>query len=301
MEITLLNREDIDTIKWDSNIDLAHNGLIYAYSWYLDITANKKWKALVSDDYEFIMPIAVKKKFGFTYVYQAFFTQQSGVFSKNKIVPEIINSFKTKLENQYKYINTNFNFANSFLPKKEFNERANYILNLSGEYITLRKAFSKNHVRNINKSYKNELSISSKLSVNEIIQFKKQNLKINIPEQNFESLQLILEYCLKTEALIIYGVHFKEKLIALSVFSFSHNRYYNLISASNDTGFDKKASFFLFNEFIKDHAKQNLILDFEGSMIPGIARFFEGWGADNRPYYNLKLNRLPLFLQFFKK
>ncbi len=288
MKITLLNREDINTAKWDRCIDLAHNGLIYAYSWYLDITTNKNWKALVTDDYGFIMPIAVNKKFSFSYIYQPFFTQQSGIFSKNNIDTKTIISFKLFIENKYKYINTNFNFANTSPEDKEISQKTNYILTLSSEYETLRKSFSKNHIRNINKSYKNELSINSKLSVNEIIQFKKQNLKINIPEQNFESLQLILEYCLKTKALKVYGASFKKELIALSVFSFSHNRYYNLISASNDTGFDKKSSFFLFNEFIKDHAEETAILDFEGSNIEGIARFFKGWGAVNVPYYNYK-------------
>ncbi len=301
MKIEILNREDIDIKKWNNCIATAHNGLIYAYSWYLDITTEKSWKALISPNYEYIMPFAVNKKFSFSYIYQPFFTQQSGVFSKIDIDTKTIIAFKLILENKYKYINTNFNFANTLPEGKETSQKTNYVLSLSSEYETLRKSFSKNHIRNINKSYKNGLSITYDISINDVILFKKQNLKNNLSERNLNTLRSILKYCSNTKVLKIYGVSFKKELVAISVFSSSHNRYYNLISASNNTGFGQKASFFLFNEFIKDHAGENAVLDFEGSMIPGIARFFLGWGATNEPYYNLKQNKLPLPFRLFKK
>jgi len=208
MKIELLNREDIDIKKWNNSIATAHNGLIYAYSWYLDITADKNWKALVSANYEHVMPISVNKKFSFSYIYQPFFTQQSGIFSKNNIDTKTIIAFKLIIENKYKYINTNFNFANTFPEYKEISQKTNYILSLSSEYETLKKAFSKNHMRNINKSYKNGLSIISDISIDDIILFKKQNLKNNLSERNLNTLRSILKYCSSTKALKIYGVSF---------------------------------------------------------------------------------------------
>ena len=54
----LTNRE-IDKIKWDECIDKADNGLVYAYSFYLDHMA-KQWDALVWNDYEAVMPLTWK-------------------------------------------------------------------------------------------------------------------------------------------------------------------------------------------------------------------------------------------------
>jgi hypothetical protein len=44
-----------------------------------------------------------------------------------------------------------------------------------------------------------------------------------------------------------------------------------------------------------------MTLDFEGSNIPGIARFYKGFGALPQTYYSLHQNRLPKLLQIFKK
>ena len=46
----------IDKSKWDDCMDRADNGLIYAYSFYLDQMA-KHWDALVFNDYEAVMPL----------------------------------------------------------------------------------------------------------------------------------------------------------------------------------------------------------------------------------------------------
>jgi hypothetical protein len=43
------------------------------------------------------------------------------------------------------------------------------------------------------------------------------------------------------------------------------------------------------------------ILDFEGSDIPGIKRFFKGFGSKEEKYYFVKWNRLPFPFNKLKK
>ena len=54
--------------------------------------------------------------------------------------------------------------------------------------------------------------------------------------------------------------------------------------------------FFLVNELIKKHAATNKILDFEGSKVEGVYRFYKGFGAGLRSYYLIKRFR-PTFLK----
>ena len=61
------------------------------------------------------------------------------------------------------------------------------------------------------------------------------------------------------------------------------------------------ASHALIDAFIKDHADQNLILDFEGSDIRNLAFFYEGFGATNEIYPALKINKLPWYIKLFEK
>src|ERR1051325_9907587 len=77
--VSYLQNANIDKVKWDKCIDTATNGLIYAYSFYLDTMA-KNWDALVMNDYEAVMPITWNKKYGIYYVYQPAFTANLGVF-----------------------------------------------------------------------------------------------------------------------------------------------------------------------------------------------------------------------------
>ena len=75
-------RKEIDEAKWDKCISKASNGLIYAYSYYLDGMADN-WDALVLNDYEVVMPLPWRKKFGFYYLYQPAFTAQLGLFGRD--------------------------------------------------------------------------------------------------------------------------------------------------------------------------------------------------------------------------
>ena len=44
----------------------------------------------------------------------------------------------------------------------------------------------------------------------------------------------------------------------------------------------------IINELIKDHLNQGLVLDFEGSMISGVANFYKSFGAVEENYYYFK-------------
>src|SRR5210317_1567418 len=88
-KVNLLKRKEIDVQKWDDLIAHSTAETIYPYSWYLD-TVSENWSALVVDDYRFVMPVVWKKKAGMKYIYQPFYTQQLGVFSREYVDPALI-------------------------------------------------------------------------------------------------------------------------------------------------------------------------------------------------------------------
>ena len=58
--------------------------------------------------------------------------------------------------------------------------------------------------------------------------------------------------------------------------------------------------FLLVEEIIKKFSNSKYLLDFEGSEIEGVARFYVGFGASNAPYYYHKKYNNKL-LHFIKK
>ena len=61
MKIYYLKNKDIDLDKWNECIKNSFNGIVYAYSWYLDIV-NEEWEALVDENYTRVMPLTFANK-----------------------------------------------------------------------------------------------------------------------------------------------------------------------------------------------------------------------------------------------
>ena len=133
MKITYLPQANIDKQKWDQCIETAGNGLIYAWSFYLD-AMSKNWDALIMNDYEAVMPLTWNKKYGIYYLYQPFFTAQLGVFGNN-LSSKIVQSFLESIPVKFKYWDFNLNEKNLFaIPGFKMYERSNYILSLEKSY-----------------------------------------------------------------------------------------------------------------------------------------------------------------------
>jgi hypothetical protein len=58
--------------------------------------------------------------------------------------------------------------------------------------------------------------------------------------------------------------------------------------------------FFLIDKFIQEHAGEKIILDFEGSNLPGLARFYKGFGSDDFVYLQVRKNNLPKLVRWLK-
>lgn len=289
MQIRHLTHQEIDIPKWDEVISISFNHLFYAFSWYLD-AVSPNWEALVSDNYEYIMPLPVKKKFKIPYLVQPVMTQQLGVFSKYPISSDILNLFIQKIP--YPSYELNLNEMNEF---PEIENRPNYLLSLNLPYSELRKNFSSNTSRNIEKANKNEILISEKLSQNEFLDFYLKTEK-KYSELNMEILSNLISKGVENEMLNILGAYNSaSELIAAVCIINSKQRITYILPISNGDGKKKSAMFLLVNNIIHKYSNQKYILDFEGSQIDGIARFYKGFGAKNHPYYVIKRWR-PSFL-----
>ena len=95
--------------------------------------------------------------------YQPFFTQQLGIFiSAGYELQAGITEFFQTIPADYKYINVCLNEKNDSGAKVNFElkRRNNYLLYLHQSYEQLFKGFSDHNRRNVNKSKKNDLTIS---------------------------------------------------------------------------------------------------------------------------------------------
>lgn len=300
-KIIYIKHAEINSEKWNRCIENAPNSRMYANDWHLDRTADF-WDALVWGDYEYVMPLPIRKKFGISYVYQPLYSQQLGIFPSPG--NEIAGAFYHELIQKIRYSDVYINSENPIIKSNEslaFLPRKNYLLDLNNNYKTLASNYSKNTKRNIVKAFQNNLYLIEGLRLEEFMAFKMENLPVKIAKSDVEKLKSIVAFGQYKGIGEIYGVYSKaNKLCAAVYFCRWKDRVIYLNAVSNEEGKELKAMYFLVENFIRSNAGRDLKIDFEGSMIPGVERFYQGFGALPEIYFQLKINRLPLPLKWFK-
>src|SRR3954451_22070460 len=98
MELVILPSYKIDKQKWDECLYSSAMPFIYASSAYLDHMADN-WSGIVGNDYDLIMPVPWRKKYGIKYVYTVPFVQQLGLFGRSVNDDDIKDWMKLMLNN----------------------------------------------------------------------------------------------------------------------------------------------------------------------------------------------------------
>lgn len=303
MKIAYLPQKDIDKEKWDQCIDLADNGLVYGYSYYLD-SMSKNWDALVMNNYEIIMPLTWNKKYSFYYLYQPFLTASLGIFGNN-ITPEIVNNFLKNIPAKFKYWDFYLNRDNLFsLPDFPMYERSNYVVPLQYNYETLSGRYAQSHLRNLKRAHQYGNVVKKDIPIDDIINIAREQTKhfSTITRQDYNNFSKLFQLLYEKKMATTYGVYNSQnKLVASCAFVFSHKRAFYILVGNHPDGRTSGASHLMIDYFIREHAEEDLLLDFEGSNIGSLAFFYKSFGAYLEKYPGIKRNRLPAISKLFGK
>ncbi|MCF6169801.1 MAG: GNAT family N-acetyltransferase [Bacteroidales bacterium] len=308
--IKYLKHHQIDQKKWDNCIRQAVNGNIYACSWYLDLV-HDGWEALVENDYERVMPLTGGRKFGVSYLFQPYFTQQLGVFSSSKLNPEIVRGFVQSIPSHFKFAEINLNSFNKISEGVLFVPLKNYVLDLINPYEKILKKYSANTRRNLKKGQASQLYLTKNIKPEELIQLFRANRGRNLKwdDAHYTTLRRIMYTAIHKGKGALYGVYtgFNE-LCAAAFFLKNNNRLVFLFSGTDETARKNGGMTLLIDGVIREYAASKTIFDFEGSNDEQLARFYRGFGAKEITYPGLRINRLcfPLkqsfrFYKQFKK
>jgi Acetyltransferase (GNAT) domain len=300
MEIKYLTNDTINKQKWDACITNAGNSLLYAYSFYLDTMA-KNWDAIILNDYEAVMPLTWNKKYGIRYLYQPPFTQQLGVFSKQPIAENILQSFLEIIKSKFQFAEI---FINTDNISPKVRAHTNCTLSLNVPYQNIWSAYTNDLLKNLKHAEKFSLAYSISEDYNEAVDVYIKEYAARMPhvkERDYTSFKELCSILFKKNMLIIRKVlSASNELLAIALLLKDEKRLYNVLSTVTPAGRKAAANHFLFDRLIKEFAGKINVLDFEGSDIAGIASFYENFGAINEQYYFLRYNNLPWPLHYLK-
>lgn len=300
--IHYLEHKNINFQKWDDCIRRSTNPLIYGESWWLNIVC-PGWDALIKGDYEAVMPLTKRKKFALEYLYQPDFTQQLGVFSDGK---NDVQKFLQAVPKKFRLIEIQLNTKNTVNNFSEFElfPRKTYHLKLSEEIHVLRKSYSENTRRNLKKFEKSGYKIVSATSADDTINLFKANKGKepgSLGVKQYTILYQLVDSAFKRKCIsILNALDPFGNAVAGALFVHSNSSYIFLFSGVGKEGKENGALPAIIDHFIASHVPENKILDFEGSMIPTLARFYKSFGSEEIVYLQVRKNTLPRPLRWFK-
>ena len=293
--IQYIEHSKIDKAQWDATI--AQCGNIYAYSWYLDVV-HPGWEALVEDDYQTVMPLTGGKKFGVHYLFQPYFVQQLGVFSKQPLSPEKTEEFLNAIPKKYRFAEIRLNEGDAFNESVQGVEyHRNVILDLNRDYESIKANYHTNTKRNLAKAESNNLQIVDTVIPYHVVALFTDNrgaLLDKWGDAEYARLTRLTQIAVNRKSAFLLGVTEKGvgELLCGAIFMKTASRITFLFSGLKQEGKDKQAMTFLLDSVIRKYANQPITFDFEGSDDANLARFYLGFGGQEVQYPSYTFNRL---------
>lgn len=281
--------------------------MIYAESVYLDNLC-EHWDGLVLNDYEAVMPLPWKKKWGIRYLYQPAFIQQGGVFGKAPITTDILNQFIEEARRHFKFAEITLNHGNDISQLGQdiqTQSRNNFILTMGNGFPSIYKNYSPYIRKRLSRASKFGLQYKPGEDFRAAIENYKQLYLERLPsfsEEDFVHFEKLCSAYANKNRIIIREVYNKDgsELLAMVLLLKDDKRLYNIISCLWPNGRKCLANYFLYNEVIREFAKEKWVFDFEGSDVPGIAFFYKKFSSANQPYPFIKFNDLPAAIRILK-
>ncbi len=303
LPISYIKHDEIDFKKWDSAISAAANSRVYAVSAFLNNMCEGNWDALISGDYEYLMPLPFRKKFGINYIYVPAFIQQLGIFSSNYIDEKVVSAFLQVIPKKFRYCNIVLNSNNCSVDLPAVLKK-NYLLPLHDSYNILQKKYSRSAKRNIKKAIQEGVSIEERISPEITIQLHQQRFKNNIgaSDNDYRKLTQLLLLLTEEEKCISVAAKKNNTIIATSTYIIYKDRLIFLLNGNSEKSLKTGATHLLKDYVINKFSDSAFTLDFEGSDFPSFARFYEQFGAKQIELYpHLIINRLPLPYKWLKR
>lgn len=274
----------------------ASNADLFGSSVYLDTMADG-WDAVVCGNYEAALPLPVRKRFGFRYIY---ILPLCGPFSVYGRLPEGVSVEMMLSAIPQSLLRCDLNLWTDAAPSGwVVRSRINHLLDLSMEYTAIRRRYGATCKNLLNRGLAESLQLTTSCPISAQLQMAGQfGGLVQTDERDVLRFERLCRKSEKTGQMLSMAVTTTDgRIIAGGIFLRSARQLHYLLGWSNREGKKYNASRHILDEVIRIHAGQPLTLDFEGSDIPGVAQFFESFGAVPHRYQFLRRDTLPAVLE----
>lgn len=301
--MAILPASELDPHKWDSCVFGAGNGRLFAAYDYLSHMA-PCWSGLVLDDYQAVLPLIHKRKFGISYLATLPFINQLGLIGTLNAEFDIAPVLRT-VHQFAKYGDICFNHTNGRFMETYGRPRPNFELALNRDHAHIFNHYHKGlrkHLRQIKDGRQLFFAPANPSEVIDHYQaFLKQKAGIQLSD-DFNRLRALVDTDFGKRHFFPYKVTGDNGHVLLyGLYGKDRYRIYKFMTTTTPEGRKANAAAFALDYLIARYALSDRTLDFMGSALEGVRSFIESFGAVNQPYYLYHYNHLPWPLRLWKR
>lgn len=306
--IRFYQHDEVDKTKWNRCVATSEAATVFVDFDFLCL-ADSEWGALIKGDYEAVMPLPHRSKFGVSYVFSPPFYFRLGVFSPTPLTPADVNEFVRHIPARFVQVDLNLNEGNSnelFKEKTVF--QVSHQLKLDDPYEVLRKNFSRSHKHNIKVAGSFQPVVDKNIRVEEVIALFRSNRgrdrHIRISDADYATFLKMTDFIHCKGLLENWGIRDEEgRLLAGACFLRDFDHLWFWFSGRDESRSDRRAMFYLMDRYIEAHAGSGLVFGMSGSKNENVSQLYRGFGAERYTYPALNFcnsTLLALPVKFYK-
>ncbi|GAB3830891.1 GNAT family N-acetyltransferase [Hymenobacter jeollabukensis] len=316
MPLRYLTHSLIDRDAWDDCVAAAEQVVPYAqYLWLL--TANAAgFDAVVELEeatgrYLSVFSVPTQRRVWGREALQPPFTQQLGLLTTAESQHRHVGEYLALLAGRFARLHLQLNDQNpapTLLPAGwQAAERVTYHLPLDRPYESLHLGYCADYRRRLRQQReKAGLTLAESADLAPLLGLfqREKGAEVGGMKPEYYQRLLRLHEVLRPQGqTLLLNAHTADtqELLAGALFIRYRSRLVYLFAAATPAGKKAAAPLLLLDEAIRRYAgTPGLVLDFEGGMIPSIARFFANFGARPVPYYTLTQTTRPWYLTWMR-
>jgi hypothetical protein len=294
--IRILKPAEIELEKYEQLIKRYAPDCPYFQPWYLEAVTDGEWRLMVYKEYEAALPFPIARIGPFRHIPHRFYLQKLG-FLGGSIDAEELMLHKWKAHYPYGY------YAFHFPPKailKPLRKRKNYVLALTAEYLSLRQHYSEQHLRKVKHREKFTFErLHAEAEIESLLQQLANDERHPLSSKNGQRRKRLMRAALQHRAMYFQKGTDNNGALAYNWWILTGKQGTYLGGGENEAGQALQLKTCGIDAFIEEFSGKDFLLDFEGSDVSGIARYYEGFGAEATFYSAWE--RFPIWYQYWRK
>lgn len=287
----IVDRQYLDTERWNDLVDRTVESSIFSYSWYLDEVA-ENWMVLVDEEYScgVALPYTVRlgQKTLYTPIFVTYLEWLGATKSSAKVEQLIRNEF----------------------PSFDVTFRQQLLGKLPNEtYVCQECAVGESRLgsqakRMLKKADSNRLSVrkmTNFLDVFAVVRTELEGKFTGITHATLDRLEKAFESATESDRLVIYQVE-KDGVCQGGIICLIQNhRLTYLKGAVNSEARNLGGMFIAIQRALEDAHAKNQVFDFGGSRVPGVRKFNQHFGGKDVEFFAYQHESRPIWFKWMKR